>query len=212
RARPHVVHAALERKRPLAHGREELVDRKGPRSRIGQAQPLESGRRQDDRVDLAAAPLAEPCIDVAAQRHDLEVAPPGEQLGPPGGARGGGGSGPRRRTLAVPTRAPRGKLESAPACALSSTSWAVARAGTAPSVRPRGRLAGRSFMECTAASIVPASSASSISFTKRPFNPPAASAPCAPASPLVRMNTISTRSPALAASTAPPPPSPSPPA
>ena len=88
RARPRVIPPALEREGALAHGRQELVDREGTHPWIGQTQPLEPGRSQDERIDLAAPPLAQARVDVAPQRHDLEVAPPGEQLGTPANARG----------------------------------------------------------------------------------------------------------------------------
>jgi hypothetical protein len=56
--------------------------------------------------------------------------------------------------------------------------------------RPAGCQAGMSFIECTARSIVPAMSASSISLVKRPLPPTWASGRSCTASPVTRITTM----------------------
>ena len=68
------------------------------------------------------------------------------------------------------------------------------RGRNADSTRPGGRTVGMSFDECTARSIAPAASASSISLVNRPFPPTSASGRSWMASPVVRMILISMRS------------------
>ena len=90
--RPHplVVRARLERQRSLP-GRGDEVERL---RRALQPQPLQPGGGEDDRVDLARVELAQARVDVAAQLHDLEVGPHGEQLRAPAQR---GGADPRAR-------------------------------------------------------------------------------------------------------------------
>ena len=71
----------------------------------------------------------------------------------------------------------------------------VSRSGTAPIHSPVGISAGISFMLCTAISILPSKSASSISLTKRPLPPTLASGTSRILSPLVLMISSATRMP-----------------
>ena len=129
--------------------------------RCGESEPLEPGAGEHHRVEALAFELAQPRRHVAAQRHDLEIRAQRER------------SCAARRTLPVPTRAPRGRLASARA--RRARHQRVARIGalreTPPARAPRCSAAGRSLALCTATSARPSSSASSISFTNRPLPP-----------------------------------------
>src|SRR5581483_10277245 len=109
----------------------------------------------------------------------------------------------RRRRLPVATRAFAGSARrtarppaaaSPPASGARATitSRTSARSGTAAIAKPRARSAGTSFSECTATSMAPAASASSISFRNKPLPPTFASDTFASLSPVVRMTTSST--------------------
>src|SRR5947209_685086 len=74
-----------------------------------------------------------------------------------------------RRSEAVPTVAPPGSSASVLALRLMKTSRASSRGSTAAITRPGGRMVGMSFAECTARSMAPAPSASSISLVNRPL-------------------------------------------
>ena len=76
-----VVGPRLERERALPGRRHERVER-ARRARVD-AEPLEPGGGEHERVDLARGELAQPRVDVAAQLDDLEVGPHGEQLRAP---------------------------------------------------------------------------------------------------------------------------------
>ena len=53
----------------------KFVDVEHRGRRVGEAEPLQSGERQQGRVDLAGVELAQPRLDIAAQRHDVEIRP-----------------------------------------------------------------------------------------------------------------------------------------
>jgi hypothetical protein len=42
---------------------------------VGQSQAPQAGQSEDGGIGLAAAELGEPGLDIAAQRHDLEIGP-----------------------------------------------------------------------------------------------------------------------------------------
>ena len=73
-----------------------------------------------------------------------------------------------RRGLLVPRRAPCGSSSNVKLNRLTSTSRGSSRSVKAASIRPSGRLAGKSLALCTAKSISPFRSASSISLTNIP--------------------------------------------
>ena len=79
-----------------------------------------------------------------------------------------------RRSEAVPTTAPRGNSRSALARRLMNTSRTSSRGRKAASTRLSGRKVGTSLAECTARSMLPASSASSISLVNSPLPPASA--------------------------------------
>ena len=100
-----------------------------------------------------------------------------------------------RRRLDVPTRAP--GASSSRDFPLTSASRGSCRTGIAPSCRPAGRVVGRSLSECTATSMRPPCSASSISFVKKPLPSSSCSGRSTSASPRVLMTTISARTPSV---------------
>ena len=120
-------------------------------SRPRRAQP---SAREHDRVEALArlGELAQPRVDVAADRHHVEILAGGAQLR-------------LRRMLLVPTRAPAGSSSSPRAP--QRTSSAGARAGAPRSTSPSASSPGTSLAECTARSICPASSASSSTAIQR---------------------------------------------
>ena len=118
-----------------------------------QAEAVETTGGQHDRVEAALAALAQPRVDVAAQRLDRERRLEREQLRAPA-------------TDAVPTRMP-ARSSLAP----QSASRGSSRAGYAPTTSPSGSLEVMSFAEWTATSILPSSSASSSSLTNTPRDP-----------------------------------------
>ncbi len=79
-----VVGAAdLDRDRPLRHRRQEAIERQKLGDVALEAQPLDAGRGEDDRVVLALLDPAHPRRHVAAQVDELEVgAIAGEQRAP----------------------------------------------------------------------------------------------------------------------------------
>src|SRR2546425_517785 len=96
-----------------------------------------------------------------------------------------------RRRLDVPTRVPAPRsISDLPLTSASRGSW---RSGTAPRASPGGSVVGRSLRECTATSMRPSSSASSISLVKKPFPSSSCSGRSTSASPRVLMITISAR-------------------
>src|SRR2546426_9340052 len=80
RARGGGIGPALEGERALPHRRQELLRRERMRRRLGDAETLEAGGREDERVNGALAPAAEPRVDVAAERRHGQVRPAREEL------------------------------------------------------------------------------------------------------------------------------------
>ena len=121
---------------------------------VREPEPVEPAGREHDRVEPALAQLAQARVDVAAQRLDRERRLEREQLRR-AGARTRcrcacrAGSPRRRRARRADRRARR----------------------YAPTTSPSVSLEVMSFAECTATSMRPASSASSISLTKTPRAP-----------------------------------------
>ena len=114
-------------------------------------------------VHLAGLELAQPGLDVAAQRHDPQVRPHGAR------------TWAARRSEAVPTTAPARQLGNAARPRAISASRGSARGSTAAITSPSGRTVGMSFIEWTAMSIRPASRPASISLVNSPLPPISAS-------------------------------------
>ena len=96
-----------------------------------------------------------------------------------------------RRRDAVPTTLPGASSSRLPAFAEMKTSLGSSLSSTAARPMPSGSQVSRSFMECTARSTRPASSASSISLVNRPLPPMSASGLSSTLSPVVLMATTS---------------------
>ena len=114
---------------------------------------LEPGRRQDGDVHLAVVELAQARVHVAAELGDAHARVRRQELRP---------------------TADRGRPDDHPLLQHgrsrnTRTSWGSARSGTAPIARSSSSSAGRSFAECTARSISPSRSASTIVSIQRPF-------------------------------------------
>ena len=92
-----------------------------------------------------------------------------------------------RRSEEVATTAPAGRSERAAAVRLIKASRTSSRGRKQLTVRPAGSRVGMSFMECTAMSTSPASSASSISLVNRPLPPASLRGRSWMRSPVVRM-------------------------
>ena len=75
RARRGIVGAGLDADRALADRRQKFVDVEQCRRGVEQAEPLQAGDREQRRVGLAGLDLAQPRLDIAAQRHDGEIRP-----------------------------------------------------------------------------------------------------------------------------------------
>ena len=131
----------------------------GTSNRTQMTEPDKPRRRQHDGVHLAVAHQPEASIDVAADRHhiDLQTEAPRvilELHGPPRGP----GADPK--TVAkIANRSP------------IRTSRVSSRGGTAASSSSGTAAVGRSFSECTATSIPPTRSASRTALTKTPVPP-----------------------------------------
>ena len=176
---PILAGAAFDRQRALADRRQHDLGRQDLAREPGLAEPCEAAQRQHDRVEFARRQLIEPGVDIAADRHDRQIGAQPQQLG-------------LTPQEAVPILAPVGKSARLAAVADSSASRGSSRARTQPISRPSGSQVSMSFNECTARSIVPRSSASSISLVKRPLPPISASNRSCTRSPVVRIVTIST--------------------
>mmetsp|Transcript_15050 Transcript_15050/g.35640 ORF Transcript_15050/g.35640 Transcript_15050/m.35640 type:complete len:285 (-) Transcript_15050:548-1402(-) len=74
------VGADLQTQRPLPRARQHLLDLEDAAHALPQAQALETGSGQHDGVVAALIELAQPGIEVAAQRLDAQVRPQVQQL------------------------------------------------------------------------------------------------------------------------------------
>ena len=66
------IGAAFERERALPDGGQAVLRIEQRRDPLAEAQPLQTRGGEDDRVVLALVELAQPRVDVAAQRHDRQ--------------------------------------------------------------------------------------------------------------------------------------------
>ena len=120
---------------------------------LREPEPVEPAGGEHDRIEPALSKLAQARVDVAAQRLDRERRFEREELRAT--ARGRGADPHARPDLAGADNASRGS----------------SRSRYAPTTRPSVSVDVMSFAECTATSMRPASSASSISLTKTPRAP-----------------------------------------
>ena len=144
---------------------------------VGEAEPLQSGQRQQGRVGHALVELAQPRLDIAAQRHDGEVGPQPlhhrlrgaatrcRPTAPRGSSRDGRRLAADEGVARVLALQERREHQARPA-ARSACPWTNA---------PRGRSRRRA-------------SASSISLVNRPLPPASASGRSWMRSPLVRID------------------------
>jgi uroporphyrinogen decarboxylase len=72
---PVVVGADLDADRSLRHGWQHVVDRHGLRDAARKAKACEPGAGEQRGVDCALLQFTQARVDVAAQRHDLQVGP-----------------------------------------------------------------------------------------------------------------------------------------
>ena len=86
--RVRVAGPRLDADRALPHSRKKLIDAEHRGRGLGQAQALQSGERQERRVSHAFFELAQPRLDIAAQRHDLQIRPVHQHLGTAAQGRG----------------------------------------------------------------------------------------------------------------------------
>ena len=174
------IGAAFDRERTLAGRRQAVVrieQRADPRA---EPEPLQSGRRQDDRVVPAVVELAQPRVDVAAQRLDRRAAETARAAAP-------------RDAGSTCRRWHRPGIAASDACALdTNASRGSSRAEIAASTKPSGTSIGTSFSECTARSARPSRSAVSSSLMNRPLPPIVASGRSSTRSPCVVMPSSST--------------------
>ena len=143
RARGLVGLPALQRERALPHRREQFARIQRRRPRAVDAEAL----RAPPRRAPARRPRRHATWPAACRRCRAGPPPPGRGAAP--------AAGHARRTLLVPTRAPRARPASPPPGAPTSTSRASARAGHGAHASPGANAAGTSFRECTAQSIRP---------------------------------------------------------
>ena len=170
--RRHAIVARLHRQRALSHGRTHHAGIEKLRDAILPAQAPQSGRGENDGVVVAFIQFAQARVDVAANVFDLQ-----DRAAARGAARRAAANWCRRER---PRADPR---DARP----TSASRGSSRSGIAASVRPAGKSVGMSFRLCTARSIAPASSASSISLVNRPLVPTCESATSVILSPVVLM-------------------------
>ena len=169
-ARARVVVANLNRHDTLSGCRYAHVDRDCGGDARAKAEPEQAGRGKDQRVILSAVELAQPGIDVSANRRER-------------GLRQDRGSCAMRRTLPVPI------VGISPRCASAPSKSTTVVPLPAPARRAdlrgqdrrdrqsSGSTADMSFALCTARSMSPASSASSISLTNSRLPPASEAAP-----------------------------------
>ena len=155
---------------------------------VAQAEPVERGDRDDDRVVALVVALAQPRLDVAAQRREHEVGPGGRELR--AAAHRTGSDAPARRD----------RLERR----ADERVARVAALGNRREHEPgRRRRTGRSLAECTATSARPSSTACCTSFVNTPVPPIACRSGRWSRSPVVLINTYSTVSFSSTPSSAP---------
>ena len=87
-----------ERDRALAGGRQKLRRVEHRRRRVGEAEALQPGEREQRRIDRAGVELGETRLHVAAQKGDREVRP--QPLDERGAAQRGGADDRARRQVA----------------------------------------------------------------------------------------------------------------
>ncbi len=81
RARARVVAADLDPDRALRHGGQHLLRRQHRGGRAAHFETLEPGHGQERGIDLTLGQLAQAGLDVAAQRHHLDIGPRQQHLG-----------------------------------------------------------------------------------------------------------------------------------
>ena len=161
----------LDADRALRRRRQQIE-----RRAFGDAEPVQPGRGEQGRVDLAAGDLGEPGLDVAADRDRPQVRPPREQLrGPP--RRGGADDRALRQRLDL----------SAPI----SRSRVSARSSIAAIANRSGRIVSTSFIEWTERSVRPSARQASSSLVHSALPPTSASGRSWITSPEVVIGTIS---------------------
>ena len=138
--RRHHLRTSLERQRPLAGRRHELVEHAV--HRVYPPEPRQSRHREHKRVALTGGQLAQPRVDVASQ------------IGPPTHRHAQRASAPRAAGCSFPPGLP--EQARTTRHAPQRASRGSSRAGIATSARPGASSAGTSFAECTATSISPA--------------------------------------------------------
>ena len=83
-SRPSVVAARLDGDGALPDRRQKVVDVEHRGRRVRQAEPLQSGQRQQRGVGRALVELAQARLDIAAQRHDPEIGTQPQRPAPAG--------------------------------------------------------------------------------------------------------------------------------
>jgi hypothetical protein len=78
--RPRVGPARRDGDRALPRSGQERVDVEDRASPLREAEPLQAGEREQGRADRARLGLAQPCLDIAVQKHRLVGAKP-QRLG-----------------------------------------------------------------------------------------------------------------------------------
>ena len=171
------------------------LERQRERDARREAEPAQAGRGQHQRIVLAGVELAQPRVEVAANRREARAAGTAASA-----ARRAArcsvpidGDWPSAATSSLERRrCVRPRLDAG-----STTASRGSSRGSTPAIaRPSGSTAGMSLLLCTARSISSLSSASSISFTNSRLPPTSDSGASCRRSPDVLMTTISARRPA----------------
>ena len=164
-ARARIVDARLDRDRALPDRRQKLARRRAARSPCRRARAASArrapARSRRPRRRRACAAASRHCRAARTSTDPAAAASPCAC----------------RRSDAVPTTAPCGRSRKLAALRLMKASRTSSRGRHAASISPSGSTVGMSFAECTARSIVPASSASSISLVNSPLPPASAQRP-----------------------------------
>src|SRR5581483_5059403 len=101
RARRRIVVAALDADDALPDRRHELIDLEARADALAEAEPIEAGAGEQDRIELAFVELAQTRADVAAQLGDLQIGTARAQLRLATQARGADTRAMRQRIDAV---------------------------------------------------------------------------------------------------------------